>query len=91
MGTFDAASNCVRMGLVCVDHCLQASAAGDSSMGACACVVDQMVSMCETLAELAIVNSSYLPVMAGTLDALKTRNPARSPEQPSASPYQASG
>jgi Cys-rich four helix bundle protein (predicted Tat secretion target) len=61
---FDTASNCVRAGLVCIDHCLQAFAAGDSSLAACARVSDQMVSMCGTLAKLASAKSSYLPAMA---------------------------
>jgi len=33
---FDAASNCVKAGLVCSDHCLQTFAAGDASLAACA-------------------------------------------------------
>ena len=33
---FDAANNCVKAGLVCSDHCLQAFAAGDASLAACA-------------------------------------------------------
>jgi Cys-rich four helix bundle protein (predicted Tat secretion target) len=61
---FDAASNCVKAGLVCIDHCLQAFAAGDSSLAACARASDQMVSMCGTLAKLASTRSSYLPAMA---------------------------
>jgi Cys-rich four helix bundle protein (predicted Tat secretion target) len=61
---FDTASNCVKTGLVCIDHCLQAFAAGDSSLAACARAVDQMLSMCGTLAKLASLKSSYLPAMA---------------------------
>jgi Cys-rich four helix bundle protein (predicted Tat secretion target) len=61
---FDAADNCVKAGLVCIDHCLQTFAAGDASLAACARAVDQMLSMCGTLAKLASLKSSYLPAMA---------------------------
>jgi Cys-rich four helix bundle protein (predicted Tat secretion target) len=61
---FDAADNCVKAGLVCIDHCLQSCAAGDASLAACARAVDQMLSMCGTLAKLASLKSSYLPAMA---------------------------
>jgi hypothetical protein len=42
---FDAASNCVKAGLVCSDHCLQAFAAGDTSLAACARAVDEMMNL----------------------------------------------
>jgi Cys-rich four helix bundle protein (predicted Tat secretion target) len=61
---FEAADNCVKAGLVCIDHCLQSFAAGDASLAACARAVDQMLSMCGTLAKLASLKSSYLPAMA---------------------------
>jgi Cys-rich four helix bundle protein (predicted Tat secretion target) len=60
----DAASNCVKAGLVCMDHCFQSFASGDTSLAACAREVDQMLSTCGTLAKLASVKSSYLPAMA---------------------------
>jgi len=55
---FDAASNCVKAGLVCVDHCLQ------MSLTACARASDQMFATCGTLAKLASARSPYLPAMA---------------------------
>ena len=61
---FDAAGNCVKAGLVCSDHCLQAFAAGDASLAACARAVDEMLSLCTTLTKLASLRSSYLPAMA---------------------------
>ena len=61
---FDAANNCVKTGLVCSDHCLQVFAAGDAGLAACARAVDQMLSLCGTLAKLASLRSSYLPAMA---------------------------
>jgi Cys-rich four helix bundle protein (predicted Tat secretion target) len=60
----DAASNCVKLGLVCIDHCQQTLASGDTSLAACERSVDQMVSICGTLAKLASVNSSYLAGLA---------------------------
>ena len=61
---FDAASNCVKAGLVCIDHCMQAFAAGDTTLASCARARDQMLSTCGTLAKLASVRSSYLAAMA---------------------------
>jgi Cys-rich four helix bundle protein (predicted Tat secretion target) len=61
---FDAASNCGKVGLVCIDHCFQSFAAGDTTLAACAREVDQMLSTCGTLAKLASVRSSHLPAMA---------------------------
>jgi Cys-rich four helix bundle protein (predicted Tat secretion target) len=61
---FDAASNCVKAGLVYSDYCLQAFAAGDTSLAACARAVDQMLGLCGTLSKLASLSSSYLPAMA---------------------------
>ena len=61
---FDAASTCVKAGLVCTDHCLASFAAGDTSLAACAREVDQMLSTCGALAKLASLKSSHLPAMA---------------------------
>jgi Cys-rich four helix bundle protein (predicted Tat secretion target) len=61
---FETATNCVKSGLVCIDHCQQALAGGDLSLAACARDADQMVSMCGTLAKLTSVKSPYLPAMA---------------------------
>jgi Cys-rich four helix bundle protein (predicted Tat secretion target) len=61
---FDSASNRVKVGLVCMDHCLQTFAAGDTSLAACAREVDLMLSTCGSLAKLASLKSSHLPAMA---------------------------
>jgi Cys-rich four helix bundle protein (predicted Tat secretion target) len=60
----DAASTCVKVGMVCIDHCFQAFAAGDTSLAGCAREVDQMLSTCGTLAKLASLRSPQLPEMA---------------------------
>jgi Cys-rich four helix bundle protein (predicted Tat secretion target) len=61
---FDTASDCVKVGLTCMDHCLQTFTAGDTSLAACAHEVDLMLSTCGTLAKLASLKSSHLPAMA---------------------------
>jgi Cys-rich four helix bundle protein (predicted Tat secretion target) len=61
---FDTANDCVKTGLVCIDHCQQTLAAGDVSLAACARAVDQMVSTCGTLSKLSSLRSSYLAAMA---------------------------
>lgn len=60
----DSAATCVKVGQVCLDHCLAAFAANDTSLAACARSSDQMISICGTLAKLASVSSPYLPAMA---------------------------
>ena len=42
----------------------QIFAAGDTTLAACARAVDEMLSLCRTLAKLASLGSSYLPAMA---------------------------
>ncbi|MBI5260705.1 MAG: four-helix bundle copper-binding protein [Bradyrhizobium sp.] len=60
----DTAATCVKVGQVCLDHCLVAFAANDTSLAACARSSDQMTSICATLAKLASSSSPYLPAMA---------------------------
>jgi Cys-rich four helix bundle protein (predicted Tat secretion target) len=57
----DTASDCVKTGQACIAHCFQAFAAGDTSLAACARIVDQMLSVCGTLQKLAAAGSSNLP------------------------------
>jgi Cys-rich four helix bundle protein (predicted Tat secretion target) len=78
----DAASTCVKVGMVCIDHCFQAFAAGDTSLAGCAREVDQMLSTCGTLARLASLRSSHLPAMRKSLwrcVRTATRNAASTP------------
>jgi Cys-rich four helix bundle protein (predicted Tat secretion target) len=60
----DTASSCIKTGLACINHCFETFATGDTAMVSCARSVDQMLSVCGTLAKLASVNSSHLPEMA---------------------------
>ncbi|NVO17477.1 MAG: Csp1 family four helix bundle copper storage protein [Rhodoplanes sp.] len=59
-----AATNCVRAGLACINHCFDSLAAGDTSLAACARSVDQMSAVCGALAKLASAGSPHLPAMA---------------------------
>lgn len=58
------ALDCVKTGQICINHCLDSFAMGDVSMAGCARTVDQMLSVCATLAKLASVGSPHLPRMA---------------------------
>lgn len=60
----EAASDCVKAGQACIAHCMEAFAAGDTSLVACARIVDQMLSVCGTLQKLASTGSPRLADMA---------------------------
>lgn len=60
----DSALACIKTGQACINHCLDSFAAGDISMAGCARTVDQMLSVCSTLAKLASTGSPLLPAMA---------------------------
>lgn len=60
----DAASDCVKAGQACLVHCMEAFSAGDTSLVACARIVDQMLSVCGTLQKLAAAGSPRLSDMA---------------------------
>jgi Cys-rich four helix bundle protein (predicted Tat secretion target) len=57
----DTASDCIKTGQVCLAHCFESFAAGDTSLAACARSVDQMMSVCGTLEKFAATGSSQLP------------------------------
>jgi len=59
-----AATHCTHTGLACINHCLDSFAAGDTAMARCARTVDQMLSVCGTLAKLASTGSPHLAAMA---------------------------
>jgi Cys-rich four helix bundle protein (predicted Tat secretion target) len=61
---FATANKCIDEGNVCIAHCLETFAAGDTDLALCARSVEQLLSVCETLAKLASLRSSYLPAMA---------------------------
>lgn len=56
----EATASCVRTGETCLEHCLRLMAAGDTSLGACAKTVHQMLAICRATASLASMGSDYL-------------------------------
>ncbi|MDR3464552.1 MAG: Csp1 family four helix bundle copper storage protein [Xanthobacteraceae bacterium] len=56
----ELARACVTTAGACLSHCLQAFAAGDTSLGSCARSVYQMSAVCEALARLAAAGSERL-------------------------------
>lgn len=66
----EAATKCVASGDICISHCLEAFAKGDTSLGACAKSVNQMLAACLALSRLGASNSSQLPQMAKVAEAL---------------------
>jgi Cys-rich four helix bundle protein (predicted Tat secretion target) len=60
----DTASDCVKAGQACIAHCFESFSAGDTSLAACARLVDQMMSVCGTLEKLAAAGSASLPGLA---------------------------
>lgn len=60
----DAASDCIKAGQARIAHCMASFAAGDTSLVACARIVDQMLSVCGTLQKLASAGSPRLADMA---------------------------
>jgi Cys-rich four helix bundle protein (predicted Tat secretion target) len=60
----DAASDCIKAGQACIAHCMASFAAGDTSLVACARIVDQMLSVCGTLQKLASAGSPRIADMA---------------------------
>jgi Cys-rich four helix bundle protein (predicted Tat secretion target) len=59
-----SAGHCVDTGQLCIQHCLELLAKGEKEIAACAQSVQQLVSACVALQELANYNSKYVPAMA---------------------------
>jgi Cys-rich four helix bundle protein (predicted Tat secretion target) len=59
-----AALSCVEKGNICMNHCLQLFKVGDNSVAECAASVNEMLSMCNTLINLAASNSKHLAAFA---------------------------
>jgi len=60
----DAALACASAGEACLAHCLTAFTAGDTSLGKCATLVQQMIVGCEAVAKLAAHGSPHLAAFA---------------------------
>ena len=59
-----AATHCVMFGEACIGHCLELLGQGDKEMAECAKSVEQMMSACNMMRQLATWNSPYVPRMA---------------------------
>ncbi len=59
-----AAFHCVMMGQACMEHCLVLFQNGDTSVAACARTVQEMIPMCQTLAQLSALDSQHLAALA---------------------------
>ncbi len=66
----EAATNCTKTGLACINHCFESLTAGDTAMAGCARSVDQMLSVCGTLAKLASTGSPHLAGIAKVTEAV---------------------
>ena len=62
----DAASNCVKAGEICLEHCPRLLRTGDVSMTGCSTSVRTMLVLCRASGELAIQDAPYLKHVAAT-------------------------
>ncbi len=63
-GLLNAAMDCVKKGKLCKGHCIELIKVGDTSIGDCLEAVIDTISMCETLAQLAVSDSRHLKSFA---------------------------
>jgi len=56
----DSSLDCVKRGEACVDHCMNLFKAGDSSLAECADSVNEMLSMCNAMVQMASSKSNHL-------------------------------
>lgn len=60
----DAADDCSKKGLLCINHCLTSFAAGEKEMAQCARKVLEAMAVCDALRATAAVESKNLPALA---------------------------
>jgi Cys-rich four helix bundle protein (predicted Tat secretion target) len=60
----DSGTECVRLGEICLDHCLRTIAGGDTSLARCAESVTEMLAMCRALVTMAAQGSARLKDVA---------------------------
>lgn len=58
------ATHCVTTGEVCLSHCLETFAGGDTTLAVCASKVRELIAATGSLAELSAMGSSYVPAMS---------------------------
>lgn len=59
-----AASECVRSGEACMQHCLNELAKGDKTLGECAQMVNQMLAVCRAVGPIVDAKGKYVRPMA---------------------------
>jgi Cys-rich four helix bundle protein (predicted Tat secretion target) len=60
----DAALECVAKGQVCINHCLELMATGDTSVAECAKSVNLTIPFCDAFARFAVADADMLKDMA---------------------------
>lgn len=60
----DAALHCVNMGQVCINHCLITFKKGDAGLADCARLVEQTISINQTLSQFAALESPFIAALA---------------------------
>ncbi len=63
-------AECTRVGLICMQHCLNLLAKGDTSMAACAQTVNEMLAVCKGTEVLALAGSAHLSQAAALCKAV---------------------
>jgi Cys-rich four helix bundle protein (predicted Tat secretion target) len=59
-----AAADCTAKGEACLSHCMETFVQGDTTMGACADAVQQMLPVCRAMSSLGVYDSKHLPALA---------------------------
>ena len=59
-----AVNNCLAKGEACLSHCMETFVQGDTTMGACADAVQQMLPVCRAMSSLGMYDSKHLPDLA---------------------------
>ena len=63
----ESALDCIKTGEACSHHCIQLIKDGDTSLGECLEIVDQMLPMCRALATLGASDSAHLSRVCASL------------------------
>ena len=66
----ESALHCARDGEICLSHCLESLATGDTMLAECARSVAQLVPVCTALAQLAALRSPHLAELARAATAI---------------------
>jgi Cys-rich four helix bundle protein (predicted Tat secretion target) len=63
-------AECSRVGQICIQHCIDLLAKGDTSMAACAQTVHEMLAVCQGVQVLALAGSAHLSQAAALCQAV---------------------